>query len=124
MTRTVTVVNTVGRNRFPIESNAESWMPLTRQLQEMSVPYQDMNAIIAETQYTIKSEDALLPLGNFTLMLFPKRVDSGNEPDEIVPDDLPAMIAEDDETDDDDEDADQDGENDQMDLANTEAAFL
>lgn len=83
MSRLVTIYNTLGSNRIPIESDATTWGQLKVNLVDYAVPYLDMKAIVGDTQVTLESSEALLPLGDCTIMLFPQKVKSGVEEEGI-----------------------------------------
>lgn len=89
----ITVFSTKGRNRQVVESSATTWGELKSQLNDMDIKTSGMRAIIGETQVTLESSKAVLPVDfNFTLFLSPMKVKSGANVAELGYKDLKSTI--------------------------------
>lgn len=77
MTRKITIYHTVGENKRIIESAAELWGDLQKDLNLHGISFVGMNAVVGETQHTLESSQALLPEEDFILFFMPKAVKSG-----------------------------------------------
>lgn len=82
----VTIFSTKGKKRTTVESNAQTWGDLKKDLTTAEVETSGMKAIIGENQVTLESSGAVLPKGldikgtitdDFTLFLTPIKVKSG-----------------------------------------------
>lgn len=85
--RIVTIYSTQGSKDKQIESEATTWGELQRELEQAGVTYEGMKAIVGESEVTLESAEAQLPVGltvgdqttnDFTLFLTPVKVKSGS----------------------------------------------
>lgn len=84
--RTVTVINTQGRQRQTVQTSANTWGELKRDLDSAGIPHSGMRAMVGENHNTLETSGAQLPSGltvgdrvtnDFTLFLSAKKVKSG-----------------------------------------------
>lgn len=84
--RTVRIITTKGASNFTIETNANTWGELQKDLDANNVQYQGMKAIVGENNTTLDLKDAVLPKGleisgkvtdNFTLFLAATKMKAG-----------------------------------------------
>lgn len=75
--RKVTVYNTIGGNLTVVESSAQTWGDLQRDLDLRGVSYKGMTAVVGETQVNLESVQAQLLESDFRLFLMPQKVKSG-----------------------------------------------
>ncbi len=79
-TRTVVINQSNGTPMQTIETTAQTWGELQKELADNNISYSGMKAIIGETRTTMESNKALLPLeGTFNLYLLPLRTKSGSK---------------------------------------------
>lgn len=76
--RKITIFSTKGNRRQSINSGSMNWADLQEELSANGVDYDGLKAIVSSTQNTLESAEALLPEGDFTLMLIPGKVKSGS----------------------------------------------
>jgi hypothetical protein len=84
MTRKVTIYNTAGANEQVIESSAMTWGDLQIDLIKNNVRFENLQAVIGETQNTLGSTQSLLIDGDFTLYLIPQKVKSGDYDEDYI----------------------------------------
>ena len=77
--RKVLIYSTVGNNSTEIESGAKLWNELQAQLQQKVgiENFTRLKCVVGETKVTLESPNAVLPEGNFTLFVLPKKNKSG-----------------------------------------------
>lgn len=76
--RTITIYNTVGQNKTTIESSALNWGQLQTELKEQkNITSNGMKVVIADTQNSLESPQAVLLDGPFSLLMMPQKVKSG-----------------------------------------------
>lgn len=63
MAKTVTVYSTKGQNTQKVETEANTWGELKKDLTKAGVEYSGMKAIIGETKTVLELENAVLPKG-------------------------------------------------------------
>jgi len=61
--KTVTVYQTRGQQSVKVQTNANTWSELKKDLDASGVEYQGMKAIIGETKTVLELENAVLPKG-------------------------------------------------------------
>ena len=77
--RTIRVISTQSDRAQSVESAASTWGELQSALSGIISNVNDMKAIVRETRVSLESPEALLPEGNFTVILSMKKIASGNE---------------------------------------------
>lgn len=84
--KTVTVYQTKGQQTVKVETTANTWGELQRDLSSNNVEFSGMKAIIGETKTVLELNNAVLPKGltiggqvtdNFTLFLSPAKQKAG-----------------------------------------------
>lgn len=84
--RIVTVFSTKGQRMVKIESSAETWGELKKDLDANNIEYNNMQAVVRETKAILKLDDAVLPKGitagdkvtnEVTLFLSPTKSSAG-----------------------------------------------
>lgn len=77
--RIVTVYSTIGKNGELIETNANLWQDLKKELLKLQSPIKTdgMKVIHGETNATFEHPETVLPEGDFTIFLMPVKVKSG-----------------------------------------------
>src|SRR5690606_29812425 len=73
----VTVFSTKGKKRTTVETTAQVWGDLKKQMNEEGIETSGMKSIIGETQLSLESNKAVLPDYDFVLFLSPIKVKSG-----------------------------------------------
>ena len=86
--RNVTIFSTRGNRRNTIQSEATTWSELQDDLNNNDIEYSSFKAIVSSTQNTLESSEAVLPEGDFTLMLIPGKVKSGSDYEDMRYNDL------------------------------------
>lgn len=84
--RTVTIYSTKGQQSVKLETSANTWAELKKDLSGKGVEYSGMKAIIGETKTVLELDGATLPNGitvgdqvtnNFSLFLSPTKQKAG-----------------------------------------------
>lgn len=84
--KTVTVYSTRGQQQVKVETTANTWGELQKDLSAANVDYNGMKAIIGETKSVLELNSAILPKGltiggqvtdNFSLFLTPVKQKAG-----------------------------------------------
>lgn len=75
--RKIKVYSTNGRTNIDIETEAIDFGGLKRDLSSNNISYDGMRAVIGENKNTLEVDTAMLPDGDFTLFLTPKKIKSG-----------------------------------------------
>lgn len=75
--RTITVYSSSGRDGHSIITDVTTWGSLKEELSAQNVQHDKMKAVIGETKNTLESSNSVLPDGDFTLFLMPKKTKSG-----------------------------------------------
>lgn len=81
--RKITVFSTTNNNKQIIETSAATKGELQDVLLEKNIDSSEMKMIVKETKATLEHKDAVLPEGEFTLFLFPQKVKSGLDIEDI-----------------------------------------
>lgn len=76
--RTIRIISTQSDSVKSLESSATSWGELKEELSGMFSGVSDMKAIVRETRVTLEAAEAVLPEGNFTVILSMKKIASGS----------------------------------------------
>lgn len=76
--RTVRIISTQSDSVKSHESSATTWGQLREELSGMFSGVSDMKAIVRETRVTLEAAEAVLPEGNFTVILSMKKIASGS----------------------------------------------
>lgn len=82
MTRRITVYNTAGGNERTIETAAVTYGELQSDLIRANVRFENLQAVVGETQNILGSTQSILPSEDFTLFFFPQKVKSGGWDDD------------------------------------------
>jgi hypothetical protein len=83
--RKVTIYSTIGNDSKEAFVSSTTWGDLQNELAVKQISASGMKVIIGESQLTLESNQAELPLGDFTLFFMPQKVKSGawaNEDDD------------------------------------------
>lgn len=75
--RKITFFKNVGAKKQTIESTAGTYGVLLEELPQHGIEIGDMRVVVAGSNVTLESREAILPLEDHTLFLFPKKVKSG-----------------------------------------------
>lgn len=77
--RKIRIISTQSDGVKTIESSASTWGELKSELSSSLSNVQDMKAIVRDTRNTLESDEAVLPEGDFTIILTMKKIASGSE---------------------------------------------
>jgi len=75
--RKVTIYSTIGNDMKEVMVSSMNWGDLQGELSRNGVNSNGMKAIIGDSQLTLESNQAELPMGDFTLFFMPQKVKSG-----------------------------------------------
>lgn len=75
--RKVMVLTTIGKSGVVVETTAENWGNLRRDLSRNGVVVDNMNAVEGISRMSFENDDAALPTGDFKIFLSPKETKSG-----------------------------------------------
>lgn len=81
-TRTITIASTRGVTT-PITTSAQYLQDIMSDLQSRGINLNENKLIIKETRAEINRPDAVLPEGDFSLFIYPKKVKSGGLEDDL-----------------------------------------
>jgi len=79
--RSIITYSTRGAKLETIESDATRLGALKEDMDEAGIDYSGLKLMVSETEVTLESDEAVLPEGEFTLMMLPDEVKSGNSKD-------------------------------------------
>lgn len=77
--RNIRVISSQTNSAKTIQSSAANWGDLKNELANHFSGVSDMKAIVRDTRVTLEAADAVLPTGDFTIILSMKKIASGNE---------------------------------------------
>lgn len=75
--RNIRVISSQADNVKTISSSATTWGKLKQELGSHFSGVSDMKAIVRDTRITLESDEAILPTGDFTIILSMKKIASG-----------------------------------------------
>lgn len=75
--KTITVYNSANSELKEIKTNATTRSEVEKALKENDIAFNNMSFIVAETENSLVTPQSVVPEGDFTLMLSPKKVKSG-----------------------------------------------
>lgn len=79
--RNIRVISSQTNSAKTIQSSATNWGDLKNELANHFSGVSDMKAIVRDTRVTLESSDAVLPTGDFTIILSMKKIASGSDSD-------------------------------------------
>jgi hypothetical protein len=77
--RNIRVISSQTNSAKTIQSSATNWGDLKNELANHFSGVSDMKAIVRDTRVTLEAADAVLPTGDFTIILSMKKIASGTE---------------------------------------------
>jgi hypothetical protein len=75
--RKVTILSTRDNGKKEIMTDASNWEALRDVISTEGLTVNNMKAMVRETKATLEHNEAVLPIGEFTLFLTPAQVKSG-----------------------------------------------
>lgn len=75
--RTVKVSTSGADGLIEVETAATTWAELKSDMEDVGISTDGMKGVVRETKVSLEANDAQIPEGNFTVMLFTGKIKSG-----------------------------------------------
>jgi hypothetical protein len=82
--RKVMILTTIGKSGVVVETSADNWADLKRDMSRQGVVVDNMNAVEGSSRMSFENDEAALPTGDFKVFMSPKETKSGTDSEDRV----------------------------------------